>query len=219
MDFFAKLSFWHWDKIQEFAKQEDLDFRDEDDRWEARDRLYKKWKAYTDKMPLRETRDARRGLAYSQGNFDDKTTNDDADLSAEDILYGEAIPSRDGMAEATLVPDDVPAFDRQDDGTPPKGRPQTERMKKKRKRTNERKQAEAAEKDAATEERKRKRKAAEEPKSKSDDKAAFTDDSSDDGWDEEKTSTGAVAEDEETTDGETFDDLGKSDGFDDDSTE
>lgn len=224
-EFFANLSFWHWEKIQEFAEQEDLDFRDEDERWEARDRLHKKWKSYTDKMPLRETRDARRGLAYSQGTFDDKTTNDDEDIGPEDIKYAEAESSRDGMAEATLVPDEVPAFDRQDDGRPPKGRPQTERMKKKRKRTNERnKKSEAAEKEA-TAERKRKREAAEEPetrKSKLDENVVFTDDSSDeDGWGDEKTSAAAGAEGEEnsTTDGEAFNDLEKSDGFDDDSTE
>lgn len=157
--FFKNLSFWHWDRIREYSEQQDLDFMDEDSRWEARDQLAKKWRSITVAMPMRETVDARRGLAYSQGTFDGKDTNDDDVIGPNDILHAVAEPSQDGMAEATLVPDEIAASERQDEGERKKGRTPSKVALKKAKRTKERNLAAAEEKAAGALERKRLREA------------------------------------------------------------
>ncbi|MGA2567628.1 MAG: hypothetical protein ABSF41_12475 [Pseudolabrys sp.] len=67
-----------------------------------------------------------------------------------------AEPSRSGMTEAPpLVPDEVAAAERQDDGEPEKGRPQPEKVKKKIKATKADNKAEADEQEAAAAERER----------------------------------------------------------------
>ena len=143
---FDGLSFWHWEKIQEFATENKLDFRIEDERWKARDRLQQTWKKLSAKLPMRETRDARRGLTYSQSTFDGKDTNENADISAADIHFAEAESRQNGMGEAPpLVPDEIAASDRLDGGEQQAGRQPSELTKQKIRRT---KQRDKAEKDA-----------------------------------------------------------------------
>jgi putative transposase len=155
-DKFKGLSFWHVEKIREFCEQENLNFHDKKQRWEARDRLQKKWMAFSAKLPMRETRDERRGLAYSQGTFDGKNTNDDNDIGPSNIHYAVAEPSRSGKSKAPpLVPDEIPASERMDEGEQQKGREQPEKVKKKIKAKKARNKAEAEEQEIAAAEQER----------------------------------------------------------------
>jgi len=161
--FFNNLSFWHWKKICEFAKSEDLDFSSEEDRWSARNRLRLLWEELSGAKLLRERKDARRGLTASQGTFDNKSTNDESDMEIGDIEDAVADSSTSGMEAPSLVPDedpssedDIAAHDRADDGWAAKGRTPSKKDQAKAAKTKADNKAKAAEQQAAAEERQRK---------------------------------------------------------------
>ncbi len=161
--FFNNLSFWHWAKICEFAKSEDLDFNSEENRWTARNRLRQLWEELAGAKLLRMRKDARRGLTASQGTFDNKSTNDESDMEIGDIEDAVADPSTNGMEAPSLVPDedpssedDIAAHDRADEGWAPKGRTPSQKSQKRAAKTRTDKAKKDAEQKAAAEERERK---------------------------------------------------------------
>jgi hypothetical protein len=83
---------------------------------------------------MRESRDARRGLSYSQGTFDESDVNEEADLSPDDIVNGEAPP---------LAPDMPAAYERKVHDAP-KGKTPSKVSRRKGKRTKARSQVSAA---------------------------------------------------------------------------
>jgi hypothetical protein len=88
----------------------------EERRRRARDALRKKWEALAGSdMPMRDKRDARRSLGFSQGTFDDKLANH----RQEEDPSG---PYATDLASVAFIPDGLPAPERQDDGERPKGR-------------------------------------------------------------------------------------------------
>ncbi|BBO14792.1 DDE-type integrase/transposase/recombinase [Bradyrhizobium sp. TM102] len=144
--FFNGLSFWHWEKIQEFGKAKDLACKSEAGRWKARDGLRRQWERLAGKLPMRDSRDARRGLAFSQGTYDDTMVNDedDDDFPIEDA---EADPSTDGHNKAKPQPVSDEMYAATIDGENPKidGKKQPKKTLAKRQRTIERQKREAEE--------------------------------------------------------------------------
>ena len=159
--FFKGLSFWHWDRIREYAAKQDLAFRSDDDRWAARNRLRETWERLAGMMPMRESRDARRGLSYLQ-QADDNITEDppvDVEITAENIVHGRAESSMEGRAQAIYghcSEDIVAAHGRTDDGAAPKGKPPSQASVRKAARTRAAKAQAAADNAKQAEERKRK---------------------------------------------------------------
>jgi putative transposase len=121
-DFYQGISFWHVEQLREFAEQQDLDFSSEADRWKARDELRQRYEELAGKLPLRESRDARRNLAFSQGTFDDTTVNEMPDITIDNIVDSEAEPSTAGMNEPEGVSDELAAYLLDPKNEPPKGR-------------------------------------------------------------------------------------------------
>jgi putative transposase len=152
--FFQGLSFWHWDKIMEFAAKQDLDFNSEHDRWKAREDLSALWQKLSGLRLMRESRDARRGLAQSQGQFDDSDVNLDADIDLDTIHEVYAEPSTDGL-NTPLVPDDVLSVEDEDDRAIPPGRKPSKSTVNKIQKTKGRKKQEEEEKNEANDERRR----------------------------------------------------------------
>lgn len=139
------LTFWHLDRIREFSKEKDLEFSPEDDHWEAYSRLRKNWETLAGQMPMRQTRQARRGLAFELGQFDDTTVNEPIELTLDDIKDAEVESSTAGLnkVEADGIPDEV-AFELLDrDGRPNKGRTPSKASVAKGQRTKKRRKAEA----------------------------------------------------------------------------
>jgi putative transposase len=139
---FAGISFWHAEKIREFCEKQDLDWNSEEDRWEARDRLRRHWEKKIGKLPLRENKDARRGLTFSQGMFDGTNANKPGDIDLETVIESEAEPSTDGLNQPEGISDEVVAYLLEKDNLPSKGRTPSKRSVAKGKRTKERKKAE-----------------------------------------------------------------------------
>ena len=105
---------------------------------------------------MRDHKDAIRGLAQSQGTFDRPATPVDAGdgtIAASEVLFATAEPTVSGYGEATLVPQQMAAFERQEDERRAKGKSPTGKQKAKRRRTmRDKKEAEAAARaEAATE--------------------------------------------------------------------
>jgi putative transposase len=88
-DYYKGISYWHDERIREFAEQRDLAFSSEEERWEARNLLRKHCEALAGEMPLRESRQARRSLAWSLGQFDDTTANELPEITQDDIIDAE----------------------------------------------------------------------------------------------------------------------------------
>jgi putative transposase len=105
---FEHLRSWHREMLRKCAKPRDLDFQSEADLWEVRDRLRKHWEQLAGKLPMRESIDARRGLAFSQGAFDDPNLDKPADDDIEAIIESEFAPSTDGLNQPEGVPDAPP---------------------------------------------------------------------------------------------------------------
>lgn len=151
------LTFWHLDRIREFAEEQDLEFSPEEDRWEAFNRLRNHWETLAGQMPMRETRQARRGLAWELGQFDDNTVNEPIAITLDDIKDVEVEASTAGLnkAEPEGVPDQLAAELLDRDNTPNKGRTPSKATVAKGQRTKARKKAakEQAEHEAYVKER------------------------------------------------------------------
>jgi putative transposase len=144
--FFDGLSFWHWEKIREFGELKDHDCLSEAGRWKARDELRRQWEKLVGKLRLADSRDARRGLAFSQGTFDDTTFNDESDDDFP-IQEEEVDPSTDGLNRAKPQPVSDEMYAATIDGENPKidGRKPSRKSVAKRQRTIERQKREQAE--------------------------------------------------------------------------
>jgi putative transposase len=143
-EFLKGLSFWHHDQIREFAKAKDLEFSTEEQRWDAFNRLRNHWETLAGRMPMRETRQARRGLAWEFGQFDDTTVNEPIAITLDDIKDAEVEASTAGLnkVEPEGVPDQVAAELLDRDNEPNKGRTPSKVTIAKGQRTKTRKKAE-----------------------------------------------------------------------------
>jgi putative transposase len=141
------LTFWHLDRIREFAEERDLEFSPEEDRWDAFNRLRNHWEKLAGQMPMHQTRQARRGLGWMLGQFDDTTVNEPIDITLDDIKDVEVESSTAGLnrVEPEGVPDQVAAELLDRDNKPNKGRTPSKATTAKVQRTKARKKADKAE--------------------------------------------------------------------------
>lgn len=146
-EFLNGLSFWHHDRIREFATAKDLEFSTEEQRHDARNRLRRHWETLAGQMPMRQSRQARRGLAFELGQFDDTTVNELPEITLDDITDAEVEASTAGLnkVEPEGVPDQVAAELLDRDNKPHKGRTPSKPTIAKGQRTKARKKAEKAE--------------------------------------------------------------------------
>ena len=146
-EFMKSISFWHVEKVKIFAKAMKLPFKTDEERWAARNKLQAKWEKIAGILSMRDTREAIRGLAQSQSMFDRTASarGGEERTAASDVLFATAEPSANGMELATLVPDQVAAFERDDqERYATKGRPLSNKSKAKAKRTRQNKAQEEA---------------------------------------------------------------------------
>jgi putative transposase len=143
-EFLKGLTFWHHDRIREFAEAKGLEFSTEEQRWDAFNRLRRHWETLAGQMPMRKSRQARRGLAFELGQFDDTTANEPIDITLDDIRDVEAEASTAGLnkAEPEGVPDQLAAELLDRDNEPNKGRTPSKATTAKGQRTKKRKKAE-----------------------------------------------------------------------------
>ncbi|MET4368880.1 putative transposase [Bradyrhizobium sp. LB12.1] len=142
------ISFWHADQIREYAEKNRINFRTDEEKWVARNRLRAKWEKTAGLLPLRETKDAIRGLAQSQGTFDQLVTVKSPPIAIEpsQVVFATAPSTPSGMERATLIPQQVAAYEREEDEHfQPKGRGAGKKGQAKAARTRREKAAEAAE--------------------------------------------------------------------------
>ncbi|QAU48848.1 integrase catalytic domain-containing protein [Bradyrhizobium guangzhouense] len=179
------MSFWHLDRIREFSKEKDLEFSPEEDRWEAQNRLRKHWETLAGQMPMRQARQARRGLGWSLGQFDDTTTNELPDITLDNITDAVAEASTAGLnkVEPEGVPDHVAAELLDRDNTPNKGRTPSKSAIAKTKRTKARNKAEAEQADHEAYVKERRGDPTGDPKARGT-PVIEDDDFDDDGWSE-----------------------------------
>lgn len=146
-EYLTGLSFWHHDRIREFAKAKDLEFSTEEQRWDAFNRLRNHWETLAGQMQMRQSRQARRGLGFELGQFDDTTVNEPIDITLEDIKDVEVESSTAGLnrVEPEGVPDQLAAELLDLDNKPNKGRTPSKPTIAKGQRTKARKKAEKAE--------------------------------------------------------------------------
>lgn len=137
------LSFWQAAQI--FAVNAEKNLQDEDEMWAARDRLRQRWMSIAGQLPLRETRDARRGLAQSMGTYGEADTLPEEPIRHKNVLHGTIHPDGRIEHDPALIPMKVPAFDRTDDGERPAGERPSRKALKKAAETRKRKKEEAAE--------------------------------------------------------------------------
>ncbi|MDH2386398.1 transposase family protein [Bradyrhizobium sp. CER78] len=145
-EFLQGLSFWHHDRIREFAKAKDLEFSTEEQRWDAYNRLRNHWETLAGQMPMHETRQARRGLGLMLGQFDDTTVNELPEITLDDIRDAEVEASTAGLnkVEPEGIPDQVAAELLDRDNEPNKGRTPGKATIAKGQSTKRRKKAEKA---------------------------------------------------------------------------
>lgn len=98
------MSFWHAEQVYKFARERDLAFRTDDQRWKARDRLRQEWEKLAPAKPRRIGADARRALAQEQ-----------ATLGKGKVEVVAAEPTTDGWDGSNGIENSIPAFDRLDD--------------------------------------------------------------------------------------------------------
>jgi putative transposase len=154
--FFNGISFWHWDQIREHAEKKDIEWQSEAGRWKARDDLRKHWERVAGKLPMRDSIDARRGLAFSQGQFDQTNVNRPVDIDPDTVIESEATPSTDGLNQPEGVPDEVVASLIDGENLPRKGRTPIKRSIAKAKRTRNNNKEEVAQAKYEAEVRERK---------------------------------------------------------------
>jgi len=144
--FFDGLSFWHWEKIRQFGDEKDHDTLSEAGRWKARDGLRRRWENLVGTLPMRDSRDAHRGLAFSQGTFDDTLVNENVGDDFP-IVEEEADASTDGFNKAKPQPVSDEMYAATIDGDNPKipGKRPSKKSINKRKETIERQKREEEE--------------------------------------------------------------------------
>lgn len=119
------LSFWHAEQIREYAKKNSLRFRTDEEKWVARNKLRAKWEKIAGLLPLRESKDAIRGLAQQQAPFDQLVTVKSPPLAVEasQVVFATAPSTPSGMERATPIPQQVAAYEREEEEYfQPKGR-------------------------------------------------------------------------------------------------
>jgi putative transposase len=104
------MSFWHAEQVYKFAKDQDLAYRSDDEKWAARNRLREEWEKLIPARPRRNGADARRALAQEAPRLETGLI--------EEVF---AKPRLDGSGEATGIANSLPAFDRLDDEQIPQG--------------------------------------------------------------------------------------------------
>jgi len=124
---------WHWDSSREHCGAT-----------EAHDKLRKNIEKLAGTLQLRDTRDARRGLAFSQGTFDSKNINEDTDIDLDTIIQTEADPSTDGLNQPEGVGDELAMRLLDQENLPSKGKTPSKKSIAKTKNTKARKEAEKA---------------------------------------------------------------------------
>jgi putative transposase len=147
------LGFWHNDRIQEFAEAESLEFRSDEDKCLARDRLRARIEAEAPGLKFAAIRAKRRLLEPPKPV-----------LKGDTVLYVEGIPSASGLKGNDVVVS-IAAHERGDEGRPEKG-PRRGGAKAIRtaKKTREAKQTQRAQAGAAsTEEHQPKRTRSQDP--------------------------------------------------------
>ena len=134
-EFTRPISFWSAEKVRIFAKETSMPFKTDEQKWVARNKLREKWERIAGLLPMRDHKDAIRGLAQSQGTFDGPATPVDAGdgtIAASEVLFATAEPTVSGYGEATLVPQQMAAFERQEDERRAKGKSPTGKQKAKK---------------------------------------------------------------------------------------
>lgn len=106
------ISFWHAEKVQEFAEERDMAFHTDYQKWEARNRLQELWRGIAGLVPgiQGSFKDAARAAAQQQPTLEVgivPDVNPDGSIIQED--------------EAGVT-DDLAAHEREDEGRKPKGR-------------------------------------------------------------------------------------------------
>lgn len=153
-EFVRPISFWHAEQVRIFAKESGLPYDTDEQKWVARDKLRRKWERVAGLLPLRDHKDALRGLAQTQGQFDVPPQPTGDPILASDIVFATAEPSPSGMNAATPVPQQVAAFEREEQEDRARGRPWSEQKKAKIRRDRRQKKMREADDraEAATEE-------------------------------------------------------------------
>jgi putative transposase len=108
--FSESLSFWAAARIFEYAKSLDLAFKTDEHRALARNRLREHWEAFMPEQRMRNTREARRGLAQEQ-----------VALAGDVVVHTAAPSSYEGNAPAEGIAMDLLHQTRLDAGRPPAG--------------------------------------------------------------------------------------------------
>lgn len=142
------ISFWHAEQIREYAKKNSIRFRTDEEKWVARNKLRAKWEKTAGLLPLRESKDAIRGLAQQQGTFDQlvKVPSPPLAIEASQVVFATAPSTPSGMERATLIPQQVAAYEREtQEYFQPKGRGAGKKGEAKARRARSEKAAEAAE--------------------------------------------------------------------------
>jgi putative transposase len=105
------LSFWHAEKAKEYAEERDLEFRTDDQKWLARDRLQHLWRKIAGMVPgiQGSLKDAQRAAAQQEP-------------ALEAGIVPDVYPDGSIQEDAEGVKNDLAADERTDDGRAPKGR-------------------------------------------------------------------------------------------------
>jgi len=109
--FTRHLSFWQIDKIREFAAEQRMALDTDEQKWAAREALREHYDRLAGKK-MRDTRDARRGVAQSMGTYDDADHEIDPTKFRNADVIETASPS---------IASEMPAMERSDDTDPPVG--------------------------------------------------------------------------------------------------
>jgi putative transposase len=134
------ISYWHAEQFREFAKERDLAFRTDDQKWEARNRLQRLWREIAGMLPGVEGsfKDAARAIAQQEPTLE---TGIVPDINPDGSMMQE---------DENGIPSDLAADERNDGGAPSKGRRRggrkaTAKMMRTKKAKRERQEREAAE--------------------------------------------------------------------------
>jgi len=157
-EFIRGLSFWHHERILEFAKEKDLAFSTEEERWDAFNLLRGHWESLAAEMPMRKSRLARRGIAFDLGRqIEEMQASEPICITLDDIRDAEVEASTAGLnrVEPEGVPDQIAAELLDRENLPNKGRTPSKAAIAKTGRTKKRKklESERAEHDAYVKQR------------------------------------------------------------------
>lgn len=135
------LSFWAAQQIYEYAKEKDLAFQSDHQRWLARNELRKSYERFLPSAPLKVTKKARRALAQEKPTLEDVR-----------VTHTTAPPQLDGRGQPGNIPVEMLMTTRRDGDQSPKGvlkNPAKADATRKRNKKLKATQAEADRKDAA----------------------------------------------------------------------